>query len=209
MLDINLIREKPEWVKEQVAKRNDNAPIDEILAGDERRRAILQEVEGLRRQRNEASKQIGQLMGPLKKLEAALARAEKEGEGETAVNDLRTQLATAEANVEAAKDAPRLIGEQIAVLDEELREVEATLRTNLSWVPNMPHESTPIGPDETYNVIHEPQGAPMPTFGFEPKPHWDLGPALGSAHFFFQGPQPPFRCESAQTITLFPIYSNS
>ena len=183
MLDINLIREKPEWVKEQVAKRNDKAPINEILAGDERRREILQEVEALRRQRNDASKQIGQLMGPLKKLEAALARAEREGEGETAVNGLRTQLAEAEAKIEAAKNAPRLIGERIAVLDEELREVEATLQTNLSWVPNMPHESTPVGPDETYNVIHEPQGAPMPAFDFEPKPHWDLGPALGIIDF--------------------------
>lgn len=178
MLDINLIREKPEWVKEQVAKRNDRAPIDEILAGDERRREILLEVEELRRQRNETSKQIGQLMGPLKKLEAALARAEG---GEAAA--LQAQLAEAEAKVEAAKDAPRLIGERIAVLDEELRDVEAALRTNLSWVPNMPHESTPVGPDETHNIIHEPQGAPMPSFDFEPKPHWDLGPELGIIDF--------------------------
>ncbi len=65
MLDINLIREKPAWVKEQVAKRNQTAPIDEILADDGRRREILQEVEELRRQRNESSKQIGRWMGSL------------------------------------------------------------------------------------------------------------------------------------------------
>ena len=41
MLDINLIREKPEWVKEQIAKRNAEAPIDQILADDGRRREIL------------------------------------------------------------------------------------------------------------------------------------------------------------------------
>ena len=69
MLDINVIREKPEWVKEQVAKRALTAPIDEILADDKRRKAILGEVEELRRQRNESSKQIGRWMGSLKKLE--------------------------------------------------------------------------------------------------------------------------------------------
>ncbi|MEZ4516961.1 MAG: hypothetical protein R3C44_09035 [Chloroflexota bacterium] len=45
MIDINIIREKPEWVKEQMVKLTDTAPIDEILAADERRRNILQEVE--------------------------------------------------------------------------------------------------------------------------------------------------------------------
>lgn len=55
MLDINLIRQKPEWVKAQIARLNDTAPIDEILALDERRREIIQDVEELRRQRNEAS----------------------------------------------------------------------------------------------------------------------------------------------------------
>ena len=45
MIDINLIRQRPEWVKEQIANLNDTAPIDEILAADERRREILREVE--------------------------------------------------------------------------------------------------------------------------------------------------------------------
>ncbi|MEM7332553.1 MAG: serine--tRNA ligase, partial [Chloroflexota bacterium] len=49
------------------------------------------------------------------------------------------------------------------------------LHKNLMWVPNLPHDSVPVGPDEEHNVIHEPQGAPMPTFDFEQKPHWELG----------------------------------
>jgi seryl-tRNA synthetase len=70
MIDINLIREKPEWVKAQIARLHDSAPIiDEILAADTRRREIIGEVEALRRQRNESSKQIGARMGTLKKLE--------------------------------------------------------------------------------------------------------------------------------------------
>ena len=124
MLDINLIREKPEWVKEQVAKRNDKSPIDEILAGDTRRREILQEVEELRRQRNEASKQIGREMGTLKKLEADLRRAEGGQDVGQPVDMLRVQVQAMEINAEAAKDKPREIGERIAELDDELRQVE-------------------------------------------------------------------------------------
>ncbi len=183
MLDINLIREKPEWVKEQVAKRNDKSPIDEIVAGDKRRREILQEVEELRRQRNEASKQIGRAMGDLKKKEAMLKQAEAGKDVGQSVAELQGAVETMQANAEAAKAKPREIGERIAELDEELREVEETLRKNMLWVPNIPHESTPVGPDESYNVIHEPQGAPIPQFDFEPKPHWDLGPELGILDF--------------------------
>lgn len=183
MLDINLIREKPEWVKEQVAKRNDSAPIDEILAGDERRREILYDVEELRRQRNESSKQIGRWMGNLKKMEADLRRVETGQDVGQSVEQLQTQVNAMQFNVDEAKDQTREIGERISELDEELREVEETLRQNLLWVPNLPHESVPVGPDESANIFHEPQGAPEPTFDFEPKPHWDLGPELDIIDF--------------------------
>ena len=183
MLDINLIREKPEWVKEQVAKRNDKAPIDEILAGDVRRREILQEVEELRRQRNESSKQIGRWLGSLKKMEADLRRAEAGQDVGQPVDALRAQLNSLQFNADEAKTKTREIGERIAELDVELRQVETDLQTNMLWVPNVPHASTPIGPDESHNVIHEPQGAPKPEFDFEPQAHWDLGPALGLIDF--------------------------
>jgi len=183
MLDINLIREKSEWVKEQVAKRNDTAPIDEILVGDERRREILKEVEELRRQRNESSKQIGRWMGSLQKMEADLRRAEVGQDVGQPLDLLRTQVNAMQANADEAKDKTREIGDKISELDEELRLVEAKLRENLLWVPNIPHESIPVGPNEEYNVIHEPQGSPMPVFDFQPKPHWDLGPELDIIDF--------------------------
>ena len=183
MLDINLIREKPEWVKEQVAKRNLTAPIDEILADDGRRREILQAAEELRRQRNTSSKQIGRWMGSLKKMEADLRRAEAGQDVGQPLDALRTQVLALQANADQAKEETREIGDQIAAYDEELREVETRLHNNLLWVPNLPHESVPVGPDETHNLIHEPQGAPMPQFNFEPKPHWDLGPALSIIDF--------------------------
>ncbi|MEZ4646786.1 MAG: serine--tRNA ligase [Chloroflexota bacterium] len=182
MLDINLIREKPEWVKEQIAKLNDTAPIDEIIAADNRRREILGEVEELRRQRNESSKQIGYWMGSLKKMEADLKRAEA-GQDVEKVEPLRTQLNSLQFNADEAKEETRKIGERIGELDEELRQVEAALYEKMLWVPNIPHESVPVGPDDSHNIAYPPLGAPEPQFDFTPKPHWDLGPDLDIIDF--------------------------
>ena len=181
MLDINLIRNEPEMVKAAIASRYDDAPIDEILAGDERRRAILQDVEALRRQRNESSKAIGQRMGRLKKKEAQLEQARRRGDDQLA--ELEAEIEALRQEAEEAKETARIISEQIPALDEELREVEASLHSNMLWVPNIPHSSVPVGPDESYNVAHEMQGAPLPEFDFEPKPHWELGEALDIIDF--------------------------
>ena len=179
MIDINLIREKPEWVKAQIARLNDNsAPIvDEIVAADARRREIIAEVEELRRQRNEGSKQIGARMGTLKKLEGDLNRAEG-----AAAEGLRTQINSLQFNVDEAKDETRLLGERITALEEELRAAEALVDEKMLWVPNLPHQSVPDGPDDSHNIAYPPQGA-LPEFDFEPKAHWDIGPALGIIDF--------------------------
>jgi hypothetical protein len=70
MLDIKLIREQPDFVRQRLATRNagDEARIDDVLKFDEQRRKILAEVEALKAQRNRVSKEIGALMGQ-KKLE--------------------------------------------------------------------------------------------------------------------------------------------
>ncbi|MCA9973060.1 MAG: serine--tRNA ligase [Anaerolineales bacterium] len=183
MLDLNLIRTKPEWVKAQIAKLNDTAPIDEIVADDQRRREILQEVEELRRQRNDSSKQIGRWMGSLKKLEADLQRAEAGQDVGQDAAQLRAQVLSLQANADDAKEQTRELGERITALDEELRDVDARLRENMLWVPNIPHASVPVGPDDSHNIAHEPLGAPEPAFDFTPQPHWDLGPALDIIDF--------------------------
>lgn len=181
MIDINLIREKPEWVKEQMARLGDDkAPIDAILAGDARRREIIQEVEELRRQRNESSKQIGAWMGTLKKLEGEIKRAETTG---GTAEQLHTQLNRLQVDAERARNDTRHLGDRIAELEEELRVVETEVDENMLWVPNIPHESVKYGPDDSYNIAYPPEGAPLPRFDFEPKPHWDLGPALGIIDF--------------------------
>lgn len=180
MIDINLIREKPEWVKAQIARLGDQAPIDAILAADARRREIIQEVEELRRQRNESSKQIGAWLGTLKKLEGELKQATADSRpGEP----LQVQIASLQFNADEAKDETRRLGERITALEEELRRVESEVDEHMLWVPNLPHESVPDGPDDSHNIAYPPQGAPLPAFDFEPRAHWDLGPALGIIDF--------------------------
>jgi seryl-tRNA synthetase len=76
----------------------------------------------------------------------------------------------------------REVGERIALLDEQLAEVEAALNAALAVLPNIPDERTPVGKDETENVVLRTSG-PLPEFDFQPKPHWDLGPALGIINF--------------------------
>ncbi|MGD2078954.1 MAG: hypothetical protein PVH18_11260, partial [Chloroflexota bacterium] len=131
MLDLNLIREKPDWVKKQIASLNDTAPIDEILAADERRRQIIQEEEALRRQVNVASKSIGKQIGQLRQIQSQIAALEgQQANGDTSATlvDLRRDAERLEQEIAEAKDAPRKIGDQIAILDEDLKDVETALR---------------------------------------------------------------------------------
>ena len=181
MIDINLIRNKTEWVREQLVKLNDTkAPIDTVLEQDAIRREIIGKVEVLRQERNVASKAIGRAMGGLKKMEAELKKAQAAG-GDT--SGLEADVAKAQKEAEAAKDKPREIGDEIAKLEEGLKAAEAKLREAMMWIPNMPHESVVIAMHDDENVNGEPQGAPIPQFDFEPIPHWDLGPALGMIDF--------------------------
>jgi seryl-tRNA synthetase len=151
MLDINLIRERPDFVRKALKNRQmDASPIDSILHLDEKRRSLLTRAETLKAERNVVSKEIGQLKDP--------------------------------AARQAKIDAMRLVGDQIAGLDKELAELDAELRALVSGIPNIPDERTPVGKDDSENVVLRTLGEPK-TFDFGPKPHWDLGPALGIIDF--------------------------
>jgi seryl-tRNA synthetase len=183
MLDIKLIRERPTWVKEQVAKLNDQAPIDEILAADVQRREIIQQVEELNRQQKNMAKIIGRKMGQLSRLAAEIEKGEQSSADPTSLSEERLGLEELQNEIDAAKPKAREIGEQIASLEESLREVEAELRGHMLWVPNLPHESVPVGEDDSFNIAYEPQGPALPEFDFEPRAHWDIGPELGIIDF--------------------------
>lgn len=74
------------------------------------------------------------------------------------------------------------VAERIKKGDARRQEVEETLKSFLLVVPNIPDESVPVGRDETANVEVRKVGDP-PSFDFEPKAHWDLGPELGIVDF--------------------------
>jgi seryl-tRNA synthetase len=125
-------------------------------------------------------------MGQLKKLQKKIAQLETNGSQESSSDDLaalRVEEEQLNAVVAEAMEAPRKIGDQVTELTDELRVVEEELRDLLLWVPNLPHESVPVGPDDSQNVVYEPKGGPLPEFDFDPKAHWDLGPELGLIDF--------------------------
>ena len=78
--------------------------------------------------------------------------------------------------------AMREVGDKISALDQEVAGVEADLHATTSAIPNIPDERTPIGASEDENVVLRTEGQ-LPEFDFEPKPHWELGPALGILDF--------------------------
>ncbi len=79
-------------------------------------------------------------------------------------------------------EAMRMVGDKVAALDKVLAEVEEELRAITSTIPNIPDARSPIGKDESENVILRTVGE-LPEFDFQPKPHWDLGLALGIIDF--------------------------
>jgi seryl-tRNA synthetase len=150
VLDLTLIREKPEMIKKAMIDLNADAPIDRIVELDERRRAVLTEVESQRAERNAVSKEI--------------ARIKDQAERQSQIERMR------------------LVGDRIKEMETELTRVEAELQEALLWVPNLPHPSVPVGPDDSCNVLVRQEGEPR-AFDFEPVPHWDLGPELGIVDF--------------------------
>ncbi len=88
----------------------------------------------------------------------------------------------------AGKDAPDVVGEmrdlsrQIKDKDEEIKEIEGRLQVILLDIPNIPHESVPVGEDAADNPVVRTWGQPR-NFGFAPKPHWEIGEDLNILDF--------------------------
>ncbi len=154
MLDIRLLRDEPDLVRKAMIDLNaEDAPIEDAINLDKRRRQILVEVEALKAERNAGSKQIGLLM--------------REGKREEADNQ---KIRMAE------------LGKQIATLESELRQVENLLEWAMLNIPNLPLPDVPVGKDEEENVVTRTVGE-IPSFDFDPKPHWEIGENLGILDF--------------------------
>lgn len=85
-------------------------------------------------------------------------------------------------DAEPLKEQVRRLGEEIKILEDEAAELEAELKNLLLRVPNLPHESVPVGKDESQNRVVREWGE-KPTFDFTPLPHWEIGEKLGIINF--------------------------
>ncbi|MEA2204612.1 MAG: seryl-tRNA synthetase [Blastocatellia bacterium] len=150
MLDLNYVRDNFDRVRTALKARGFSAEaLDDFGLTDAERRRLIGETDQLNAQRNAASREIGILIKEGKKDEANARRQE--------VNELKQRM----AELETARD-----------------EAESRMRELLTTVPNVPHESVPVGKGEAENVELRRWGMP-PEFGFTPKDHVDLGAALG------------------------------
>lgn len=197
MIDIALIREQPEWVRERLATLNDPAALermDAVFALDLQRRAVLVEAENAQAARNKLNKAAGMLRGSKAlddarrfALAAAAAEAIQAHDYERAAallaNPADATLLPADAEAFGALNAALgRIGDHVEALNQQLAAIETQLNETLLWIPNLPHESVPVFPGEEHNIAWPVEGL-LPEFDFEPKPHWDLGPALGIIDF--------------------------
>jgi seryl-tRNA synthetase len=149
MHDLKSIRENPSAFDAGLARRGAAAASAEILALDERRRAVLSELQEGQARRNEASKAIGAAMG----------------KGDT-------------ATAEALKAEVGALKEGLPLLEEQERAVSTELDALLASIPNLPFDDVPDGADEKDNVEVARWGDPR-AFDFEPKDHSEIGPPLG------------------------------
>ncbi len=147
MIDINLIRNNPERVRENIRKKfqDHKLPlVDDALALDGKRRALIAEGDSLRSARNALSKQVGALM--------------KEGK--------RAEAEEVKAQVKA--DAERLLA-----VEKETEEVEAALKKAMMAIPNIVADDVPVGKDDTENVELQRFGEPLVP-DFEVPYHLDI-----------------------------------
>jgi seryl-tRNA synthetase len=115
------------------------------------------------------------------KRRSLLTEVEKLKAERNAVSKEISQLKDASAK-KSKIEAMRLVGDQINALDKEVAEVETQLNALTATIPNIPDARTPYGKDDSENVVLRTIGEPR-EFDFQPKPHWDLGPALGIIDF--------------------------
>lgn len=150
MLDLNYVRDNLEEVRAKLQTRGVPAnALDDFAQADTERRRLIGESDQLNAKRNAASREIGELM-----------KVGKRDEAETRRNEVTA------------------LKERISELDKQREAAERRMSELLSGLPNLPHQSVPIGADESANAEIRRWGS-KPEFTFTPKDHVDLGTALG------------------------------
>lgn len=149
MLDVRKIRENPDFYRDRLACRN---------SGDEKSVAQILVLDEQRRKH-------------LQESEALKSERNRTSKEIGAVKAKGGDIAAVSAQMKA-------LGEQISRLDQELAQIEAEQTDLLMRIPNVPHESVPVGKSSEDNRIERVIGKPA-EFGFKPKPHWEIGAQLG------------------------------
>jgi len=155
MLDLRRVREETALVKERLARRGN----PELLAQID---SILE----LDEERRARITEVDALRARRNKVSPRVGELKQAGRHEEADRLIREM---------------REVAERIAVEEARLGEIEEALRTLLLQIPNLPEEDVPPGGEGANRVLRE--WGETPTFDFEPKPHWDIGAALGILDF--------------------------
>ena len=130
MLDIRLLREQTDRIKEGVrAKKEDDSLVDDAIRLDEKRRALLQKTEALKSRKNTVSAEIAKL----------------KSQGQDAGGLIREM---------------KSVADEIKSIDDELKTVEENLRSTLLQIPNIPHSSVPVGISPAQNQVIATWGEP-------------------------------------------------
>ena len=153
MLDPALVREHQEEVRRGLEGRGLDVAreLEQFAVLENRRRRLIPELEGLKREQNAAADEV--------------ARAKRQGKDASGIFEANRQRS-----------------QQIRQVSIELDQVEQQRTGILMALPNLPHESVPIGRTAADNQVVRTWGEPR-SFEFEPQAHWDLGPALGILDF--------------------------
>ena len=154
MLELRFIREHIDLVREKCLHRGMGPElIDRFTEIDARRLAVLAEVEQLKNRRNTVSKEI-----------APLKQAGEHDKAEPLITKMRE------------------VSARIKELDGELTSIQELLNDIVLSIPNICHDSVPKGNDDADNIELKKWGK-IPEFNFTPKPHWEIGEALGILDF--------------------------
>lgn len=156
MIDINLIRKNPDFIKENIKKKFQNEKIklvDDFLKLDEKWRKLKFEEDSFRAQRNKISQEINNLIKENKK-----------------------------DKIESLKEQAKKIPDNIKKIQENRTDLEVKMKEILYKIPNIIHSSVPIGKDSSENVEVKRFGK-IREYNFEVKSHVDLGEELGLLDF--------------------------
>ncbi len=154
MLDARYVAEHVEEVQRGLARRS---PAAAATLGD------ISELSARRRD----------LIGKSERLKAQRNQANQE---------MSALAKTDRAGFEARRETLKALGDEVKQLDEQLAAIEREIEDRLLSVPNLPHSTVPDGKSEEDNPVVRTWGE-APRFDFEPKPHWELGTALGILDF--------------------------